>query len=99
MTGVQTCALPILACGVPALSTPVGRAPDLLSAEMLFPVGDSAALAALLRDWLAEPQSLRAAGGAARSVALQQASLERFQACIREEIEAALTPRKSLDNL
>ncbi len=88
-----------LACGVPALSTPVGRAPDLLSAEMLFPVGDSAALAALLRDWLAEPQSLRAAGGAARSVALQQASLERFQACIREEIEAALTPRKSLDNL
>lgn len=83
-----------LACGVPALSTPVGRAPELLPSEALFPVGDSAALAALLRDRLAEPQKLQAAGGAARSVALQQASLERFQSRIREEIEAALTPRK-----
>ncbi|MDY0018604.1 MAG: glycosyltransferase family 4 protein [Anaerolineae bacterium] len=88
-----------LACGVPALSTPVGRAPDLLSAEMLFPVGDSAALEARLQDRLAEPQKLRAAGDAARSVALQHASLERFQSRIREEIEATLAPRKSLDNL
>ncbi len=83
-----------LACSVPALSTPVGRAPELLSPEALFPIGDSAALAALLRDWLAVPQKLQAVRDTARSVALQHASLDRFQACIREEVEAALAPRK-----
>jgi len=85
-----------LACGVPALSTPVGRAPELLSPEALFPIGDSVALAALLRDRLAAPQKLQAAREPARTAALQHASLDRFQARIREEIEAALTPRKSL---
>ena len=79
-----------LACGVPVISTPVGRAPELLPPEALFPIGDAAALAARLRFWLAAPQRLQAAGRAARALAEEQLSQERFQARMGAEIECAM---------
>lgn len=47
--------LEALACGVPVISTPVGRAPGLLPPENLFPVNDAAALANRLQSAPAMP--------------------------------------------
>ena len=82
--------LEALACGVPVISTPVGRAPELLPPEALFPIGDSAGLADRLQFWLADRQRLQAAGRAARALAEKQLSMERFRALIRTEIERSL---------
>jgi len=81
--------LEALACGVPVISTPVGRAPELLLPEHLFPIGDVSALANRLRFWLADTQRLQTAGRAARSLAEKQLSLEQFCNCIQTEIERA----------
>jgi glycosyltransferase involved in cell wall biosynthesis len=82
--------LEALACGVPVISTPVGRAPELLPPEALFPVGDTAGLVSRLRFWLADRQRLQAAGRTARALAENQLSLERFRALIGTEIERDL---------
>ena len=57
--------LEALACGVPAVSTPVGRAPELLAdgaAGRLFPVGDATRLAEALLELLASPATLAEMG-------------------------------------
>ena len=79
-----------LACGVPAISTPVGRAPELLPPEALFPVDDAAALADRLKHWLPAPQRLRASGQAARAMAEERLSLQRFRARVSAEVERTL---------
>ena len=64
--------LEALACGVPAVSTPVGRAPELLAdgtAGRLFPVGDAGRLAGVLLDLLASAATLAEMGKAARALA------------------------------
>jgi glycosyltransferase involved in cell wall biosynthesis len=78
-----------LACGVPAVSTPVGRAPELLPPEALFPVGDVSALADRLNCWLADPGRLQAAGRAARVLADERLDLGHYRARMGAEMDAA----------
>ena len=75
-----------LACGVPVLSTPVGRAPELLPPDALFPINDSVGLSDRLRSWLADRPRLQEAGLAARSLAKDQLSLKRFRERMADEI-------------
>ena len=82
--------LEALACGVPVISTPVGRAPELLPPDALFPVGDTAGLVSRLRFWLADRQRLQVASRAARTFAEKQLSMERFRVSIRAEVERNL---------
>jgi glycosyltransferase involved in cell wall biosynthesis len=83
--------LEALACGVPAVSTPVGRAPELLPPEALFPIGDATALLDRLRFWSADSQKLERAKSAARTLAEEQLQLEQFQLRVRAEVERALS--------
>lgn len=82
--------LEALACGVPVISTPVGRAPELLLPEAVFPIGNAAALADRLKYWLADSRRLRAASRAARALAEEQLTLECFRARMCTEIERNL---------
>jgi len=82
--------LEALACGVPVVSTPVGRAPELLPPEALFPINDAAALADRLQSWRADPPRLQAAKSAARTLAEEQLRLEHFHFRVRAEVERAL---------
>ena len=82
--------LEALACGVPVVSTPVGRAPELLPPEALFPINDAVALADRLQSWRADPSRQQAARSAARTLAEEQLRLEQFHVRVRAEIELAL---------
>ena len=82
--------LEALACGVPVISTPVGRAPDLLLPEALYPVNDAAALASRIEFWLSDRQRLEAARLAARALAEERLTLDRFRAALSAEIERTL---------
>jgi len=82
--------LEALACGLPAISTPVGRAPELLSPEALYPVNDAAALAGRLEFWLSDRKRLQAARLTARALAEERLTLERFRADLSAEIERTL---------
>lgn len=84
--------LEALACGVPVVSTPVGRAPEVLRPEALFPIGDAKALAERVQFWLADAERLAAAKPAARTLAEQQLALEQFHDRIQAEIERANLP-------
>lgn len=83
--------LEAMACGVPVVSTPVGRTPELLPPEALFPIGDVTALADRLKYWLADPQRLQAASHTARTLAEEQLSLEHFRERMRAEITSNFT--------
>lgn len=63
--------LEALACGLGLVSTPVGAAPDVISAEtgFLFPIGHPDALADILRDLLTHPERLTALAQAAHRCA------------------------------
>ena len=78
--------LEALASGVPVISTPVGRAPELLPEDALCPVGDSDALAERLRYWIETPGKLEATRTSARKLAVSDLDLTRFQEHIRAEI-------------
>jgi glycosyltransferase involved in cell wall biosynthesis len=74
--------LEALACGVPVISTPVGRAPDLLSdgtCGQLFPIGDATALADQLIGLLSHVDRRAAMSRAARERAIDELSLETYQ--------------------
>jgi colanic acid/amylovoran biosynthesis glycosyltransferase len=64
--------LEALACGVPVVSTPVGRAPELLAdgdAGALYPWGDARRLAEVLIDWLRAPETVTRRRAVARALA------------------------------
>jgi glycosyltransferase involved in cell wall biosynthesis len=85
--------LEALACGIPVVSTPVGRTPELLAGGecgALFPIGDAVALAGHLLALLADPDRRQAMGRAARERAVSRLSLDAYRQQIDDEIEAAL---------
>jgi glycosyltransferase involved in cell wall biosynthesis len=86
--------LEALACGVPVVSTPVGRAPELLNdatCGQLFPVGDAAALADQLSQLLPAAAQRAALSHAARRRAIEQLSLTQYRTRIIAAIQAAVT--------
>jgi len=82
--------LEALACGIPVISTPVGRSPELLPADALFPVGDAVALAARLTHWTRTPNKLRRAKQTARAKAEAHLSLTQFRADVHAELTQIL---------
>jgi glycosyltransferase involved in cell wall biosynthesis len=81
------------ASGVPVVSTPVGRAPELVQAGVtgeLFPIGDAATLADRLAVLLDDSHHLRCMGQTARRLAEEQLSLAVFHTRIRGVIERTL---------
>jgi glycosyltransferase involved in cell wall biosynthesis len=83
--------LEALACGVPVISTPVGRAPALVKPCVtgdLFPVGDPAALANRLTSLLSDRTQLIEMGEAARELAEAGLDLAIFRERVRDEIES-----------
>ncbi len=92
--------LEALACGLPAVSTPVGRAPELLAAGTagrLFAVDDAGELAGILSELLARPAARRSLGAAARMLAEarlpQEHALAALEAIIRAELPRAAAGR------
>jgi glycosyltransferase involved in cell wall biosynthesis len=82
-----------LACGTPVLSTPVGRAPELLADDVcgeLFPVGDASTLAQKLIALLNDVERREVMSRAARQYALEQLSLETFRTRVLDEVAAVL---------
>jgi len=82
--------LEALACGVPVISTPVGRAPELLTAEALYAVGDAQALAAKIEEWLSADDRLKIAGRAARRLAESSLDKTFFMATMQAEVRVYL---------
>jgi len=85
--------LEALSCGIPVLSTPAGRAPELLgdgTCGELFPVGDATALAQKLIALLTARDRQILMSRAARQRAIEQLSLETFRARMLAEIAAVL---------
>jgi len=83
--------LEALACGVPVISTPVGRAPELLPASRIFPIADAEALRARMDALFANSQTVASARRDALTTAAQHAGLERFRIEMRSQIEVCLT--------
>jgi glycosyltransferase involved in cell wall biosynthesis len=82
--------LEALACGVPVISTPVGRCPELLTPEALFAVGDAQALAAVIQSWLSSEERLAAASQNACHLAETSQEMSAFVAAMRMEIGSCL---------
>ena len=85
--------LEALACGVPVLSTPVGRAAELLpdgGCGELFPIGDPDTLAIKMIAMLSNSGRRTAMGCAARERAVGQLSLETFRARLLGEIASVV---------
>lgn len=82
--------LEALATGVPVISTPVGRAPELLTQPMLFPIGDASALAQRLQRLLAAADVRAQAGVDARSLAEQRLSLAEFRTALHAVVQRVL---------
>ncbi len=88
--------LDTLACGIPVVSTPVGRAPELIRPGVtgdLFPAGDAVLLAdrlSALLNGMNDLHHLRRMGQAARQLAEEQLSLTVFHTCMRSEIKHTL---------
>jgi glycosyltransferase involved in cell wall biosynthesis len=79
--GCPFAVLEAMAAGVPVVATAVGGLPELLEhgrTGLLVPPGDAAALAAALRQLLADPQRARRIGEAARAEARRRFSHERM---------------------
>lgn len=85
--------LEALSCGIPVLSTPVGRAPELLgdgTCGELFPIGDATTLAQKLIALLTVRDRQMRICRAARQCAIEQLSLETFRARVLAEIASVL---------
>jgi glycosyltransferase involved in cell wall biosynthesis len=86
--------LEALACGVPVVSTPVGRSPELLAdgaTGRLFPIGDAQALAAALLELLDAPAARVAMAQRAREIAEKCFQLAGFVENVEGLINAALS--------
>ena len=84
--------LEALSCGIPAFSTPVGRAPDLLSDNacgVLYPIGNASELATRLISLLMNPEQQADLRQIARQRAISELSLESYQQRILAEISQA----------
>ncbi len=85
--------LEALACGTPVVSTPVGRAPELLADGIcgeLLAMGDANALAQKLIALLGNIDRRAAMSRAARQCAIEQLSLETFRTRVRAEMAVVL---------
>ena len=83
-----------LGCGTPVLSTPVGRAPELLidgACGELFAIDDAKGLAQKLIALLADRDQQMLMSHAVRQRALEQLSLDTFGTRILTEVTAALS--------
>lgn len=81
--------LEALSSGIPVVSTPVGRAPDLLADNAcgaLYPVGDASELAARLIALLSNPEQQAQLRQNARQRAIERLSLASYQLRILTEI-------------
>jgi glycosyltransferase involved in cell wall biosynthesis len=81
--------LEALSSGIPVLSTPVGRGPDLLADSAcgaLYPIGDASELAARLIALLSDPEQQTQLRQNARQRAIERLSLESFQLRILAEV-------------
>jgi glycosyltransferase involved in cell wall biosynthesis len=81
--------LEALSSGIPVLSTPAGRAPDLLADDAcgaLYPIGGTSELAALLMALLSNPERQARLGRKARQRAIECLSLESYQLRMTTEI-------------
>jgi len=79
-----------LSCGVPVISTPVGRAPELIQAGVtgdFFPFGDAKLLSVRLSTLLNDRERLGHMGGAARRLAEDQLSLASFHTRIQHTVK------------
>jgi glycosyltransferase involved in cell wall biosynthesis len=82
--------LEALACGIPVLSTPVGRAPEILPTEALFPIADAGALRDRLASLFSDAHAYARAKLTASDLAEQHVGLDRFRADMRSQIESCL---------
>lgn len=84
------------ACGVPVVSTAVGTLPDYPEIGLTVPVGDDAALAAVLRDLLTDAERRAALGRSARAAIERAFTIEGTAARLRGLYQRLGTPSPSL---
>ena len=89
--------LQALASGLPVVSTPVGRATELLPQDQLFPIGDIHSLAAKINHHLLSTGDPGAAGREARMLAESVLDVRFFHAAIRAQIDECLPVRARAD--
>ena len=82
--------LEALACGIPVISTPVGRAPDLLPADRLFPAANAGALHARLEALFADAPAIASARRDVVAGADRHSGLDQYRAEMRSQIESCL---------
>ena len=85
--------LEALSCGIPVLSTPAGRSPELLGDGVcgdLFPIGNAAALAQKLITLFTARERQTVIKQAARERAIEKLSLDIFRKRVLAEITAVL---------
>ena len=86
--------LEAMASGIPVLSTPVGRAAELVRPGItgeLLAIRDAAALVHKIRTLREQPLRCKEVGARARQVALEELSMGTFHRRMRQEIELALS--------
>ena len=84
--------LEALACGLPVVSTPVGRARELLPPEFLFAIGDADALASRLHTVLRDRAAAEGYRHRARRLAEDKLTVQQFQSSVLAQISAYFSP-------
>jgi len=79
------------ACGVPSISTRVGMLPDYPEIGQTVAIGDDAALASAISEWLNDPAALEHRRRAARAAVERDLTIERMAARLRDLYTALRT--------